>query len=83
MMMSSRTFKALGPYSHTFIFFPTFKWTQKARVLHNTKLEFLSRDKHSNLLGPFVCDKENEYGTWRAGANVIKLFLSVIYGFLL
>ncbi len=81
MMMSSRTFKALGPYSQHFIFFPTFKWAQKARVLHNTKLQFLSRDKHSSLLGPFVSDEENEFGTWRAGANFIKLFLSVIYGF--
>jgi hypothetical protein len=28
------------------------------RVLHNTRLERLARDKHSSLFGPFLCYKE-------------------------
>ncbi len=40
----------------------------------------LPMDKHSNLLRTFVnYDRKKYYNT---GANVIKLFLSIIYGFL-
>ncbi len=29
-------------------------------MLHYTRLEMLTVDKHSNLLGPFICCKENK-----------------------
>jgi hypothetical protein len=44
----------------TFTTFTTYKWTQKARVLHKFKLESLTGDKHFNLMGPFTSVKENE-----------------------
>ncbi len=34
--------------------FVTYKWAQKARVLRNTRLENISRNKYSSFLGPFV-----------------------------
>ncbi len=46
-------------YQH-FIFSVTYKWAQKARVLHNTKPERLAKDNHSNLFSPFVSYDENE-----------------------
>ncbi len=49
----------LGAYSQHFVFFVTNHWTQKARVLHYTSLERLARDKHSNLLNPFISYEEN------------------------
>ncbi len=42
------------------IFFMTYKWTQYAGVLHYSRVERLARDKHSNLLAPFVNYEENE-----------------------
>jgi hypothetical protein len=47
-----------GLYLQFFIFFVTFKWARQASVVHNTRLERLSVDKHSSLLGPFVSYKE-------------------------
>ncbi len=48
-------------YSELFIFFMTYEWSQKARVLlFNTRLERLGKDKDYSLLGTFVCYKENE-----------------------
>jgi hypothetical protein len=40
--------------------FVTYAWAEKARVLHNIRLERLARDKHSDLLGPFVDYAESE-----------------------
>ncbi len=42
------------------IFFVTSECAQKAGVLHYTGLERLSRDKYSNLFGPFVSYDDNE-----------------------
>ncbi len=50
----------LVPYSQHYIFFVTYKLAHKARLLHNTKLERLTSDKHSNLLCQFQSYKENE-----------------------
>jgi hypothetical protein len=47
------------PISH-FTFFLTYEWTQKARVLHNTRLERLASNKHSSILGQHVSCEENE-----------------------
>ncbi len=49
----------LGPYSQQF-FFVTCEWGKYARVLHYTKSEWLARDKHSSLNGPFDSCEENE-----------------------
>ncbi len=38
----------------------TYESAQQARLFHNTKLERLTSDKHSNLSGQFVSYKENE-----------------------
>ncbi len=43
-----------------FIFFATYESAQKARLFDNTKLERLTGDKHSNLLGQFQSYEENE-----------------------
>ncbi len=43
-----------------FIFFIAYKYTQQAKALHYSKLERLTKDKHSGLLGVFVSYKENE-----------------------
>ncbi len=51
---------ALGLYSQHFIFFVTYEWTKKARMLHYAGLESLARDKYSSLLGPFVSYEEND-----------------------
>ncbi len=53
-------YRAQGAYSQHFIFFVTYHWAQKARVLHYTRLERLARGKHSSLLDPFVSYEENE-----------------------
>ncbi len=42
------------PLSQLFIFFVTYESAQLARPLHNTKLEKLACDKHSNLLCVFI-----------------------------
>ena len=47
-------------YSQHSIFFVTYKSAQYARLFHNTKLEMLTSDKHSNLLGQFLSYEENE-----------------------
>jgi len=49
-----------GAYSQHIIFFINNHCTQKARVLHNTRLERLARDKHFSLFYPFVSYEENE-----------------------
>jgi hypothetical protein len=41
-------------------FFVTSEWAQKARVLHFTWLERLTKDKNPRLLGPFIHYEENE-----------------------
>jgi hypothetical protein len=38
----------------------TYESAQQARLLHNTELERLASDKHSNLFGLFVSYDENE-----------------------
>ncbi len=50
----------LGPYSQHFIFVVTYKWAKESKWLHNTGLERLASDKHSNLLGQFASHKEIE-----------------------
>jgi hypothetical protein len=45
---------------------------------HWTRLENLNWDKCSSLFDHCLCDEENSCATW---PNVIKLFLSVNYGF--
>ncbi len=49
-----------GTISTTLLFFATYEWAQKVRVLHYTVLERLARDNHSSLLDPFVICKENK-----------------------
>jgi hypothetical protein len=49
-----------GPYSQHSIFCVTYKWVQKARVLHYPRVERLARDENPSLLGPFISYKENE-----------------------
>jgi hypothetical protein len=48
-----------GPYLQQFIFFVTYKLAKFGRVLNYTVKERLAKDKHTNLLGPFVSYKEN------------------------
>jgi hypothetical protein len=48
-----------GATFSTLRFFVTYKWTQKVRVLHYTRLERLVRDTRSSVLDPFVTYKEN------------------------
>ncbi len=48
------------PYSQNFIFFVSYKYFQKARVLDYTHPEKLASDKQSNILGPFASYEENE-----------------------
>jgi len=45
--------------SQHLIFFVTYKWVQKAKVLYYTWLERLARDKHCSLLGLLVNYEEN------------------------
>jgi len=54
----------LGLYSQHFIFFITYKGAQKARALHYNRLERLTGDRPSGLLGPLISyeDNEGEYG---------------------
>jgi hypothetical protein len=52
-------FKAQGLYSQHFIFFGTYRWVQKAAVLHYTRLERLAGDKHISKLSPFLSYEEN------------------------
>jgi hypothetical protein len=49
-----------GPYSQHSVFFVTYKWEQKASVLHYIRLERSSRNKYASLLGLFVSYQENE-----------------------
>jgi hypothetical protein len=44
----------LGPYSQHFIFFATYKWAQKARVLVPAKPFWLIIIQCPSMLGPFV-----------------------------
>jgi hypothetical protein len=46
--------------TYSTFFFVTYEWAQKAIVLYYTKLEKLASDKHSSLLGQFICFKEND-----------------------
>jgi len=39
----------------------TYKWAQKARVLHCTMLERITMDKHSGLFCLFIIYEENKY----------------------
>ncbi len=48
------------PDSQHFIFFLTYEYFQKARVLYYNRPEKLASGKHTNLLGPFVTYKENK-----------------------
>ncbi len=52
--------QSLGPYSQHFIFLLTEKYFQQARVLDYNRPEKLASDKDSDLLGPFVTQKENK-----------------------
>ncbi len=51
---------ALVLYSQHFIFIVTYECAQMIRTLHNTRLDRLERDKHSNLFGPFESYKDNK-----------------------
>jgi hypothetical protein len=60
----------MEPYSQHFVFFVTYEWTWEARVLQNTTLERLAREKHSSLFRPFVIYEKImfcEYGPWFQG----------------
>ncbi len=56
-------------YSQHSIFFVTYESAQLARLFHNTKLEMLTSEKHSNLLGQLQSCKENEV-LWIRTLNV-------------
>jgi hypothetical protein len=45
--------------SQHFIFFVTYKWAQKARMLRYPLLERLAWDKHFSLLYPILSYEEN------------------------
>ncbi len=47
-------------HSQHFIYFITYQWAQKSRVLVPCKLFQPSVMQHSNLLGPFLSYEENE-----------------------
>jgi hypothetical protein len=49
----------LETYSQHFIFFVAYKWAQQARVYNYTRLERLSSDKNSSLLGQFMSYEQN------------------------
>ncbi len=51
--------KELVLYSQKNIFFITYEWAQKAKVLHYTRLGRLNGDKYSSLLGPGASNREN------------------------
>ncbi len=44
----------------TIYFFITCEWAPYDRLLYNTRLERIVRDKRSSLLGPFERYEENE-----------------------
>ncbi len=46
-------------YLQHFIFFISYEWAWYSKVLHNNRLERLSRDKHSSLFDPFVRYEES------------------------
>jgi hypothetical protein len=46
-------------HSSPFILFVTYAQAYQARVLQYNRLDWLARDKHPSLLGPFECYKEN------------------------
>jgi hypothetical protein len=48
-------------YSQDFIFFATYEWAQLGCVLHYTRLESLSWDKHSSLFLLYINDTEFFY----------------------
>ncbi len=50
----------LGPYSHHFIFFATYKWAQKARVFVPAKPIEPIIIQHPSMLGPFASYVEND-----------------------
>ncbi len=50
----------VGSYLQHFILFVTFECDHYAGVLHYQRLQMLARDKHSNLLDPFVIYRENK-----------------------
>jgi hypothetical protein len=54
------SFTVQGQYSQCFIFFVTYKLTQKARVLNYSWLEKLVREKPSSILEQFVSYAKNE-----------------------
>jgi hypothetical protein len=49
-----------GPNSEHFIFFATYEWSHKARVLHYTRLERLDMGKQYSLMGQFISYDKNE-----------------------
>jgi hypothetical protein len=60
-------FKNPGAYLQHFNFFVTYKWTQRARVLHQNRLKSLHNAKHVSLLGTFISYvkmKCCEYSPW-------------------
>jgi hypothetical protein len=59
------------------MFFVTYEWSQRARVLHYILLEWLARDKHSCLSGQFVSYEENEalYTSPVLGEKLFNIFL--------
>jgi hypothetical protein len=58
--MAALKSKNQGPYSQHFIFFVTYEWAPKARLLHYTGVERLFRDKNHSLLSSFVSCKNKE-----------------------
>ncbi len=55
-----------------------YECAQEVGVLHYTILERLAKEKHSNLLGPFILYKENE-GLWSQVSQSQYLIFFVNY----
>jgi len=52
--------KVQGSYSYHLIFFVAYEWTKHVCLIYYTRSERFDRDKHSNLLSPFVTYKDDE-----------------------
>ncbi len=64
-----KCFEYVPGASQQIIFFVTYSWAQWVRVLHQTSMERLAKNKHSSLLDPFVSYEEYEVFEYVPGAT--------------
>ncbi len=70
----------LGQYLQPYIFIVTYEWALQVEVLHYTRLEGLTRGKHSNLLSLFISYDENKVlWKWHMGQYSQHFIFIVTY----